>query len=74
VGPSHLAGRIVRDLLLGTQSELLDLPMVSKRPVPLPPGPLRGGMLGLAERVLQHADDQGSDASPLVRLALRILQ
>ena len=74
VGPSHLVGRIMRDLLLGTPSELLDLPMVSKRPVPLPPGPLRGGMLGLAERVLQHADDQGSDASPLVRAALRILQ
>ena len=74
VGPSHLVGRIVRDLLLGSGSDLLDLPMVSKRPVPLPPGPLRGGMLGLAERVLQRADDQGSDASPLVRLALRILQ
>lgn len=74
VGPSHLTSRIVRDLLLGSGSELLDLPMVSKRPVPLPPGPLRGGMLSLAERVLQHADDQGSDASPLVRLALRILQ
>jgi glycine/D-amino acid oxidase-like deaminating enzyme len=74
VGPSHLVGRIVRDLLLGSGSDLLDLPMVSKRPVPLPPGPLRGGMLGLAERVLQRADDQGSDASPLVRLSLRILQ
>jgi glycine/D-amino acid oxidase-like deaminating enzyme len=74
VGPSHLTSRIARDLLLGSDSELLELPMMSKRPVPLPPGPLRGGMLGLAERVLQHADDQGSDASPLVRLALRILQ
>ena len=74
VGPSHLVGRIARDLLLGSRSDLLDLPMVTKRPVPLPPGPLRGGMLGLAERVLQRADDQGSDASPLVRLALRILQ
>ena len=74
VGPSHLVGRIARDLLLGSRSDLLDLPMVSKRPVPLPPGPLRGGMLGLAERVLQRADDQGSDASPLTRLALRILQ
>jgi glycine/D-amino acid oxidase-like deaminating enzyme len=74
VGPSHLVGRITRDLLLGTRSDLLDLPMVTKRPVPLPPGPLRGGMLGLAERLLQRADDQGSDASPLVRLALRILQ
>ena len=61
-------------LLLGSDSELMDLPMVSKRPVPLPPGPLRGGMLNISERVLQRADDQGSAASPLVRLALRILQ
>jgi glycine/D-amino acid oxidase-like deaminating enzyme len=74
VGPSHLVGRIVSDLLLGCKSGLLDLPMVTKRPVPLPPGPLRGGVLGLSERVLQRADDQGSDGSPLVRLALRVLQ
>ena len=74
VGPSHLMGRIVAGLLLGERSDVLDLPMVTKRPVPLPPGPLRGGLLKAAERVLQRADDQGSDASPLVRLALRALQ
>lgn len=74
VGPAHLVGRIVADLLLGSRSELLDLPMVSKRPVPLPPGPLRGGLLKIAERVLLRSDDQGSDASPFARLALRVLQ
>ena len=62
------------DLLLSRRGDLMDLPMVSKRPVPLPPGPLRAGMLNLSERVLMRADDQGSDATPLVRLALRILQ
>jgi glycine/D-amino acid oxidase-like deaminating enzyme len=74
VGPSHLMGKIMTDLLLGSRSDVLDLPMVTKRPVPLPPGPLRGGLLKSAEWVLQRADDQGSDASPLVRLALRALQ
>jgi glycine/D-amino acid oxidase-like deaminating enzyme len=74
VGPSHLMGRIVSDMLLGSRSELMDLPMVTKRPVPLPPGPLRAGLLNLSERVLLRADDKGSDARPLVRLALRILQ
>jgi hypothetical protein len=74
VGPSHLVGRIVSDLLLSTHGELMDLPMVSKGPVPLPPGPLRSGLLNLSERVLLRADDQGSDATPLARLALRILQ
>jgi glycine/D-amino acid oxidase-like deaminating enzyme len=74
VGPSYLVGKLVSELLLGRHSELMDLPMVSKRPIPLPPGPLRGAMLNLSERMLQRADDQGGSASPLVRLALRILQ
>ncbi len=74
VGPSHLVGRIVSDLLLSRRGELMDLPMVSKRPVPLPSGPLRSGLLNLSERVLLRADDQGADATPLARLALRILQ
>ena len=74
VGQSHLVGRIVSDLLLSSHGELRDLPMVSKRPVPLPPGPLRAGMLHLPERLLLRADDQSGGATPLVRLALRILQ
>ena len=77
VGPSQLVGKIVRDLLLGERSELLELPMVTKRPVPLPPGPLRGPALGVTKRlqqVLQRADDEGSDRGALVRLALRVLQ
>jgi glycine/D-amino acid oxidase-like deaminating enzyme len=73
VGPSHLAGRIAGQLLLGSPGELMDLPMVTKRPVPLPPGPLRAGMLRLSERALLHADDAGA-GSPLASLALRMLQ
>ena len=77
VGPSHLAAKIVRDMLLGAKSELLDLPMVSSRPVPLPPGPLRPLALGMTRRLqkeLQRADDEGSDRGALVRLGLRVLQ
>ncbi len=42
VGPSHLVGRIVSDLLLSTHGELMDLPMVSKRASP----PGRSGRAG----------------------------
>ena len=74
VGPTHLAGKIVRDLMLNRRSELLDLPMVTKRPVRLPPAPLRGWLLDGAERLLLRADDRGSDAGPLVKTALKVLQ
>lgn len=74
VGPSHLVSKITRDLLLGTKSDLLDLPMVTKAPIPLPPGPLRNLMLDTSQRVLQRSDDEGADASPLVRMALKVLQ
>ncbi|KAB2380488.1 NAD(P)/FAD-dependent oxidoreductase [Actinomadura montaniterrae] len=72
VGPSHLTAKIARDLLLDRGSELLDLPMAAKRPVPLPPGPLRGLVLNGSQRVLQRADD--GDGGPLTGLALRFLQ
>jgi glycine/D-amino acid oxidase-like deaminating enzyme len=74
VGPSHLAAKIVRDLALNRQTELLDLPMVTKRPIPLPPEPLRALFLSTAQGVLLRADDRGSDAGPLVRAGLRMLQ
>ncbi|MDL4813029.1 NAD(P)/FAD-dependent oxidoreductase [Actinomadura opuntiae] len=72
VGPSHLTARIARDLLLDRDSEVLDLPMAAERPVPLPPGPLRGLVLNGAQHVLQRADD--GDRGPLTGLALRFLQ
>jgi glycine/D-amino acid oxidase-like deaminating enzyme len=74
VGQSHLIARIARDMLLSRRSDLLDLPIVTKRPVPLPPGPLRSALLGLAQRTLLRADDRGADSGPLTRLALRALQ
>jgi glycine/D-amino acid oxidase-like deaminating enzyme len=77
VGPSHLMGKICRDLLTSTSSDLFDLPMVSSRPRSLPPGPLRPAWLATSrwlQRALQAADDTGSDRGPLVRLALKVLQ
>ena len=74
VGPSHLSSKILRDMLLGRSSALLELPMVTKRPVPLPPVALRWPFLHAAQRFLQRADDLGGGAGLATRALLRALQ
>ncbi|MDZ4279018.1 MAG: FAD-binding oxidoreductase [Dehalococcoidia bacterium] len=75
VGPSQLAGKMVRDLLLDRKTELLELPMVTLKPARLPPGPLRAVVLNTAQHLLMKADDTGGrGGGPLVKLALRVLQ
>jgi glycine/D-amino acid oxidase-like deaminating enzyme len=75
VGPSQLAGKMVRDLMLGRKTELLELPMVSLKPVALPPEPLKSMMIGLGSRFLLQVDDTGGKkGGPIAKMALRILQ
>jgi short-subunit dehydrogenase/glycine/D-amino acid oxidase-like deaminating enzyme len=74
VGPSHLSAEILRDMLLERRSDLLDLPMVTKRPVPLPPAALRWPVLHASQRFLQRADDLGRGADPATRAVLKALQ
>lgn len=74
VGSSALVAAAVRDLVLERRSPAGQLPFVTKRMVPLPPGPLRAPVLGGAQRLLQAADDSSDSRSPKVRLALRFLQ
>jgi glycine/D-amino acid oxidase-like deaminating enzyme len=74
VGPSHLSAKILRDMILGRHSELLDLPMVTKRPVRLPPPALRWPFLAASQRLLQRGDDLGYHADPATRALLRALQ
>jgi glycine/D-amino acid oxidase-like deaminating enzyme len=73
VGQSYLVGKVISDLLLDRASDLMDLPMVTKPPIRLPPGLLRSGLLRLSGRALQRADDRGRPSS-LARVALRALQ
>jgi glycine/D-amino acid oxidase-like deaminating enzyme len=73
VGPSHLVGKIVRELMLGERSELSELPMVTKRPIPLPPEPLRRLVLDGMQRILIRMDDSGQ-VDALARLVLPLLQ
>lgn len=65
VGPSALLARVVADLLLERDTEQLKLPFVTRRPVTLPPGPLRWPLLSAAQRVLQAADDSGGARGPI---------
>ena len=75
VGPSFLAGKIVRDLMLDRKTELTGLPMATLKPTPLPPGPLRAIMLKATQGVLMTVDDTGGrGGGPLARAALRMLQ
>jgi glycine/D-amino acid oxidase-like deaminating enzyme len=75
VGPTQLAGQMVRDLLLDRKTALLELPMVSLKPRALPPGPLKGLVIDLGQRLLMKVDDSGGKAGgPLAKLALKILQ
>ncbi|MGA8361403.1 MAG: FAD-binding oxidoreductase [Candidatus Dormiibacterota bacterium] len=74
VGPSALLARVVADLLLERDTEHLALPFVTRRPVTLPPGPLRWPLLSAAQRVLQAADDSGGARGPIGRAMVRILQ
>ncbi|KAA0233432.1 MAG: Gamma-glutamylputrescine oxidoreductase [Acidimicrobiales bacterium] len=76
VGPSQLMGRTVRDLMLYGESELTELPFVSKKAVPLPPGnALRRLMLDQSQRILLDMDDHPEKAGhPLGKLLLKLLQ
>jgi len=73
VGPTYLAGQIVRDLMLERETALLELPMATVKPVRLPPGPLRRLFLGSSQKLLLRADDNQGRGGPLTRLALRQL-
>jgi glycine/D-amino acid oxidase-like deaminating enzyme len=74
VGPSALLARVAADLLLERDTDRLRLPFVTRRPVTLPPGPLRWPLLNAAQRVLQAADDRGGARGPAGRTLIRFLQ
>lgn len=77
VGQAKLAAGIARDLLLTHDIPLLDLPLITKKPVPIGPGPLRSlglGVAGWLQDGLQRADDEGTDRGPRMKVALQILQ
>ena len=75
VGPSHLAGKMVRDLMLDQKTELTELPMVTLKPRALPPWPLKAAIINTGQRLLMKVDDTGGKGGgPLAKLALKLLE
>jgi glycine/D-amino acid oxidase-like deaminating enzyme len=68
VAPSHLAGRVLADLITGADSDLVRLPMVNARARTFPPQPLRALGAAIVRRAIiakDTAEERGSRPNPL---------
>ncbi len=71
VGTTRLAGRLLAHLALEKRSELAELALVRRPPLPYPPEPLRRWGVGLVSRALRSVDGGGSPGV-LLRLLDRL--
>jgi glycine/D-amino acid oxidase-like deaminating enzyme len=68
VAPSHLAGRVLADLITGADSDAVRLPMVNARARTFPPQPLRAIGAAVVRRAIiakDTAEERGSRPNPL---------
>jgi glycine/D-amino acid oxidase-like deaminating enzyme len=68
VAPSHLAGRVLADLVTGADSDVVRLPMVNARARTFPPQPLRRLGAAMVRRAIiakDTAEERGSRPNPL---------
>jgi glycine/D-amino acid oxidase-like deaminating enzyme len=59
LGSSRIAGRILAHMALDQATDLLDLPLVTRKPFPYPPEPLRSWAVGAVTRALRRVDAGG---------------
>ena len=59
VGASRFAAQVLLDLVSGEKTELTELQMVRKRPLPFPPDPIAWAGIELTKREMIRADRQG---------------
>jgi glycine/D-amino acid oxidase-like deaminating enzyme len=71
LGTTRIAGRILAHMALDRQSDLLDLPLVTKRPFPYPPEPLRSWAVNAVTRALRKTDS-GEPPGLMLRLLDRM--
>jgi glycine/D-amino acid oxidase-like deaminating enzyme len=71
LGSTRIAARILAHLALGRPSELLELPLVTRRPFPYPPEPLRGWAVRAVTRALRRVDE-GERPNLLLRFLDRL--
>ncbi len=67
IGTTRLGGQILAHMALGRSSELLDLKLVTRKPFPYPPEPLRGLAVSLVTKGLRRVD-AGEPPSLFLRL------
>jgi glycine/D-amino acid oxidase-like deaminating enzyme len=68
VGPSWMGGQILASLALGIEDEWTSLPLVGRKPRPLPPEPFRyvgGRAIRSATLACEDAGEAGEDEPPL---------
>jgi glycine/D-amino acid oxidase-like deaminating enzyme len=71
LGTTRIAGRVLAHLALERPSELLDLAMVRRKPVPYPPEPIRSWAVAGVTRALRRVDE-GKRPSALLRVLDRL--
>jgi glycine/D-amino acid oxidase-like deaminating enzyme len=67
VAATRFAGRVLVDRLLAPSSPLLDLELVSKRPLPFPPEPLRWLGVTATRRAIARADRREGRRGPWLK-------
>lgn len=75
VAPSHLAGRVLADLVTGADSDAVRLPMVNPAPRTFPPQPFRAIGAALVRRAIiakDTAEEQGRTPNPLTAAIARL--
>jgi glycine/D-amino acid oxidase-like deaminating enzyme len=75
VGPSWLGGQILASLALGLEDEWTALPLVGRRPRPLPPEPFRyvgGRAIRAATLACEDAGEQGLPEPPLAAVVASV--
>jgi len=75
VAPSHLAGRVLADLVTRADSDAVRLPMVNATARSFPPQPFRALGAALIRRAIiakDTAEEQGRKPSPLVEAIARL--
>ena len=75
VAPSHLAGRVLADLVLGDDTDATRLPMVDPKPRLFPPDPIRTLGAALVRRAVIAGDaaaELGRRSNPVVEAIARL--
>jgi glycine/D-amino acid oxidase-like deaminating enzyme len=75
VAPTHLAGQVLADLVLGRDTDAARLPMVNPPPRLFPPQPFRSWGAAVVRRAMiakETAEEQGRRPNPLVNQIARM--